>query len=100
MDFDDTNLYHVMFMPPPASTSYCQAKCSKQESERIDGKKKKLENFKESRHFKSFTVRRLIFKVMPRIELIVPLCIAGTNILVIATEVWGVEKGRGDKTES
>lgn len=29
MDFDDTNLRHVMFMPVTALSSYCRAKCSK-----------------------------------------------------------------------
>lgn len=62
MDFDDTNLRHVMFMPVTALSSYCRAKCSKvaetlcntltrKEKKKKKKKKKKLasHNFKETR---------------------------------------------------
>lgn len=52
-------------------------------------------------HFKSFfMVQWIIFKVTPRIELIVPMRIPGTNILVFATEVCVVKKAGGDETKA
>lgn len=54
LDFDDTNLHHVMFMPVTAPSSYCQAKCSKVAEtlcNALTWKKKKkpcIANFKES----------------------------------------------------
>lgn len=52
-------------------------------------------------HFKSFfMVQSIIFKVMPRIELMVQLRIPGTNILVFATEVCVVKKAGGDETKA
>lgn len=36
MNFDDPNLQHVTFTPVHASSSYCQAKCSKVEAACID----------------------------------------------------------------
>ncbi|TNM84523.1 hypothetical protein fugu_008701 [Takifugu bimaculatus] len=41
-------------------------------------------------------LQRLILKVLPGIALIAPPCLAGTNILVTAAEVWGAEKGRDE----
>lgn len=71
MDFDDTNLRHVMFMPVTALSSYCRAKCSKvaetlcntlTRKEKKEEEKRRRNSHrttsKKPEHFKSFFMVR------------------------------------------